>query len=60
LFWLARYVSLVERLLEQNIRDDAEDKLWDALCKSVEDRNVIIAGYELMISKLLSDEVTKH
>jgi hypothetical protein len=60
LFWLARYVDLVQALLERNIRDDAEGKLWDALYASIEDRNVIIAQHELMVHKLLGHEVTKH
>lgn len=60
LFWLAHFVDLAERLLEGNIRDDAEGKLLDALRESVRDRNVLIAQYELMVHKLLEVEVTKH
>jgi hypothetical protein len=60
LFWLAHHVDLIEKLLERNIKDDANDKLWDVLYKSVEDRSVIIAEYELMIHRLLEEEVTKH
>jgi hypothetical protein len=60
LFWLGRYVDLLQTLLERNIREKADNELWDALCVSVEDRNVIIAQYELMVHKLLGHEVKKH
>lgn len=64
LLWLTAHVELLQRTIENRMADDQDAEAWLKLqqqwAAAIDERNTVIARYELMTAKLLDQEVVRH